>query len=76
MKTLKFKTNINCGGCLAKVTPFLNAETQIEKWNVDINIPEKTLTVETADMTPEQVMETVRRAGFRIEEKNADNVVK
>jgi hypothetical protein len=26
MKTLKFKTNINCGGCLAKVTPFLNEE--------------------------------------------------
>ncbi len=25
METLKFKTNINCGGCVAKVTPELNA---------------------------------------------------
>ena len=31
MEKLKFKTNINCGGCVAKVTPFLNAETSIDK---------------------------------------------
>ncbi len=24
MNTYKFKTNINCGGCIAGVTPFLN----------------------------------------------------
>ena len=24
METLQFKTNINCGGCVAKITPFLN----------------------------------------------------
>jgi len=25
METLKFKTNINCGGCIAAVTPSLDA---------------------------------------------------
>ena len=43
MNTLKFKTNINCAGCLAKVSPFLNAEQSIEKWEVDTSIPEKIL---------------------------------
>lgn len=73
METLKFKTNINCGGCLAKVTPFLNQETGIEKWDVDINNPEKTLTVETCDIGVEQVMEAVKKAGFKIEPKDNAN---
>jgi copper chaperone len=73
METIKFKTNINCGGCLAKVTPFLNNEEGIEKWEVDINNPEKTLTVEVCEIGADQVIEAVKKAGFKIEEKNADN---
>jgi len=69
MTTLKFKTNINCGGCLAKVTPLLNAEKGIDNWNVDIYTPEKILTVETSELNPAQVMETVKKAGFKIEVK-------
>lgn len=74
MKTLKFKTNINCSGCLSKVTPLLNAETGIEKWDVDIYNPEKTLTVETSDLTSEQVIDTVKKAGFKIESKEGNIV--
>jgi copper chaperone len=70
MKTLQFKTTINCGGCLAKVAPFLDAEKGIEKWDVDINNPEKTLTVETCEIDSSKVMEAVKKAGFKIEEKN------
>lgn len=73
METLKFKTNINCGGCLAKVTPFLNNEKGIEKWEVDINNPEKTLTAEVCEIDAEKVMEAVKKAGFKIEEKKSDN---
>lgn len=68
METIKFKTNINCGGCLAKVTPFLNEENTIEKWEVNILTPEKTLTVETQDANPETVIKAVQKAGFKIEE--------
>ena len=31
MKTLKFKTNINCGECASKATPFINKQGGIEK---------------------------------------------
>jgi copper chaperone len=68
METIKFKTNINCGGCLAKVTPFLNEEKSIEKWEVNILTPEKTLTVESQDANPETVIKAVQKAGFKIEE--------
>lgn len=70
METLKFKTNINCSGCLAKVSPFLNSQEGIQRWDVNINDPEKTLTVEVGEIGAHEVMETVKKAGFKIEEKN------
>ena len=67
MDTLKFKTNINCGSCVAKVTPSLNEEKGIKNWNVDTNGPEKILTVETEGLSAEQVIEVVKNSGFKIE---------
>lgn len=67
METLKFKTNINCGGCVARVTPLLNGQEGIGKWEVDTENPDKILTV-ACDLNPQEVMDTVKKAGFRIEE--------
>lgn len=67
MKTLKFNTNIKCGGCVAAVSPSLNAEGQIAKWEVDINDPNKPLTV-TTDLTPEEVIKLVEKAGYKASE--------
>lgn len=68
METLKFKTNIKCTGCIAKATPAFNEEKGIEKWEVDIYTPAKVLTVKTENLTPEQVIETVKKAGFEAEQ--------
>ena len=67
MNTIKFKTNINCVGCLAKVSPFLNAEQNFDKWEVDTSIPEKILTVETDETNADRVISVVKSAGFNIE---------
>jgi copper chaperone len=66
MTTLKFKTNINCGGCIAKVTPFLDSEKSILKWEVDTNSPDKILKVEGEDLKPEDVISKVKEAGYKI----------
>ncbi|SIN77850.1 heavy-metal-associated domain-containing protein [Algoriphagus halophilus] len=64
MKTQKFKTNINCSNCLAKVTPVLNANPKIESWGVDLESEDRILTVESENITPEEVFKTVIKAGF------------
>lgn len=64
MKTQKFKTNIACGNCLAKVTPILNAEPRINSWEVDLQAEDRILTVESEDMSAEEVFKTVLKAGF------------
>ena len=66
MKTLKFKTNINCGGCVKAVTPQLNHVASIKSWRVDTDNPDKILEVqsETGDRQP--VIEAVKKSGFEI----------
>ncbi|WP_373549608.1 heavy-metal-associated domain-containing protein [Haliscomenobacter sp.] len=68
MESLKFKTNINCGGCVKAVTGFLNEVKGISKWTVDTQNPDKILSVEGDGVDVELVLEAVKDAGFEIEE--------
>jgi copper chaperone CopZ len=69
MKTHKFKTNIKCAGCVAKVTPHLNAIEGITgNWQVDIQNPSKVLTVDADKVDTNQIKEAVQKAGFTIEQ--------
>lgn len=54
-------------GCVGKVTPFLNTKEGINKWEVNIYTPEKILTVETENLTAEDIQKEVEKAGFRAE---------
>jgi copper chaperone len=47
METIKFKTNIKCGGCIAAVTPSMDGLAGVEKWEVDTANPDKVLTVQS-----------------------------
>ncbi|OOG72183.1 heavy-metal-associated domain-containing protein [Algoriphagus sp. A40] len=67
MKTLKFKTNIKCGGCIAAVTPHLNEAKTISNWSVDITNPSKILTVQGEDLSEAEVIEKITKAGYTLE---------
>lgn len=66
METIKFKTNINCSGCIAKVTPHLNEAAGENNWNVDTANPAKILSV-VANASESKIKEAVEKAGFKIE---------
>lgn len=70
MNKLKFKTNINCGGCISTVTPFLESENSIQNWQVDTSTADKILTVEGDAIQKETVIKTVEKAGFKIQPLN------
>lgn len=55
-------------GCVGKVSPFLDAQSDISKWEVDIYTPEKTLTVQTENLSAEDIAKEVEKAGFKAEE--------
>lgn len=68
MNIFKFKTNIKCNGCISQVTPVLDNNENVEKWSVDINSPQKVLTIETNDANPDRIIELVKKTGFTIEQ--------
>lgn len=64
MKTLKFKTNIKCTGCIEKITPSLNKEVGDANWHVDLQDPNKTLTVQVDDGKQYKVVEALESIGY------------
>lgn len=69
MEKHQFKTNINCSGCVAKITPYLQANPGIKAWNVDTNTPSKILTVESEGLDASDVETIVKNAGFKAEKQ-------
>ncbi|MEY4041510.1 MAG: copper chaperone [Bacteroidetes bacterium] len=70
MNQIQFNTNINCGNCIKSVTPFLNALEELDAWQVNTDVAEKILTVETEISSQEmeqKVIAAVSEAGFKIQ---------
>ena len=68
MKTLKFKTNIQCGGCIATVTPYLHRLNGIGYWDEDTTYPSKILTIETDKIQAGEVIAALKNAGYKAEQ--------
>jgi copper chaperone len=66
MKSYKFKTNINCNGCINTVTPYLN-QLESAEWKVDINDKRKILEVHSDQATEKEIIDKVKEAGYEIE---------
>jgi copper chaperone CopZ len=70
-ETFAFRTNINCASCVAQVAPALDAAEGVCHWDMDTTGKDKILTVHSDGISPEEIMETVRKAGFTIQNINA-----
>jgi len=68
MKSKKFKTNIMCGDCIAKVTPVLNETFGKNNWEVDIKDPKKILTVSAENADEKNVNSALEKVGYKAEE--------
>lgn len=66
MNTVKFKTNIKCDACVAKVTPGLNETVGEGNWNVNLQDPARTLTVNTS-VEDRDVISALNNAGYQAE---------
>ena len=67
MKTAKFKTTIKCAACVNTVTPSLNETVGQEHWQVDLTSPERILTIESDTVSPEKIIETLSKVGYKAE---------
>jgi len=67
METVKFKTNIKCSGCIATVTPALNELVGQNNWEVDLQSPDKILTISKDEISKQEIKQAVEKAGYKAE---------
>lgn len=67
MKTIQFKTNIKCSGCIAKVSPELNKTVGRDNWKVDLESPDKVLTVFDEEVNETDIQEALAKVGYKAE---------
>ena len=68
MKKVQFKTNIKCSGCVATVTPGLNRTAGANNWQVDLQSPDKILTVSAEDINATEIKKAMEQVGYKAEE--------
>jgi len=74
MRTLRFKTNLKCAGCMYAIKPYMDEIEAIQSWDVDLNSPNKIVEVVTASADPEEIRKAIERgiseAGYTVEIMN------
>jgi len=66
METTKFKTNIKCDACVAKVADTLNNAVGNSNWEVDLKDPERKLTISKA-VPAETIVSALQAVGYQAE---------
>lgn len=71
MKSIQFKTNLKCNGCINAIKPNIEAIKDIKSWRVFLDVQEKTLEVDFENSTEDEianaVQKVVKEAGYHIE---------
>lgn len=67
MNTIKFKSNIKCGGCIAAINESMNEMVGENKWEVDLSSENRILTVKTENVTSEEISEKLKNLGYTAE---------
>ena len=66
MKTIQFKTNLKCSGCVVNVSPGLNKTVGEQNWKVDIQSPDKILTVSAGGINESDIHAAFDKAGYKV----------
>ena len=64
MKHLQFLTSINCASCIRAVSPTLNELLGEGNWNVDIQNPDKTLTILQDNISQQIIIDSLISLGY------------
>jgi hypothetical protein len=62
----RYRTDLHCGACVARVRPLLDAAPDVQRWDADTDGPQAVLTVEGEGITAERVDALIRPAGYHV----------
>jgi copper chaperone len=70
MKTIRFKSNLKCNGCVNAIKPGMESINEILSWRVFLDVSDKIVEVETegdTDTIAKKVQNIATKAGYKLE---------
>jgi len=71
MKTLRFKSNLKCDGCVNAIKPFMDSIPEINSWSIDLNNSKKIIEVHTLEesdyILSEKISKGIAKIGYTTE---------
>jgi copper chaperone len=65
--SMKYSTNIKCGGCIAAVTPALDAAVGSGNWKVELENPLKVLSFSVPESALPDIPQVLAAVGYKAE---------
>jgi hypothetical protein len=62
----RYRTDLHCGACVARVRPLLDAAPDVKRWEADTGSPQTVLAIEGDGITAERVADLIGPAGYHV----------
>lgn len=67
MEQIKLKTDLSCRHCVMKVEPVLKTTEGIVSYSIDLENPDKTVTIASEGADIDQLIKDFNKAGYQAE---------
>ena len=68
METIILKTDLHCTGCIQTIEPILIADASIKEFDIQIDHPDKLITLKAHGLNKESLIKQIRESGYSAEE--------
>ncbi|MCY1721089.1 heavy-metal-associated domain-containing protein [Prolixibacteraceae bacterium Z1-6] len=67
MERVVLKTDLSCPHCIKKVEPILKSEKGVIDYSIDLNHPEKRITISSEEININNLIANIERVGYKAE---------
>ena len=76
MEALTLKTDLHCNSCVNKVEPILSSNSDIEEYSIDLEHPDKIISIKGKDLKSQDLISKFLDAGYHAEVTSPHKLIK
>lgn len=76
MEALTLKTDLHCNSCVSKVEPILISNSDIEEYTIDLEHPDKIISVKGKDLKSQDLILKIHNAGYHAEVTSSQGFIR
>ena len=76
MEALTLKTDLHCNSCVNKVEPILSSNSDIEEYTIDLEHPDKVISIKGKDLDSQALISKFLDAGYHAEVTSPHKLIK